>query len=189
MKTYAILLVVLILSLMFMAGCAGKGPYLKKTAVSTQAGKAADISGEVPLSIIKIISEGGEVGIADDTPASKCWIPKSQNLTVSTIAVWLSGAKLYSGTVPSSFQTSSNAVFNANIGPSALYINTYDSHRITLQPVWYTEPDGTGYKTNYLSGVVELIYDSQKYYVESNKIYEWLKNDKWKSEFEMQQLK
>jgi hypothetical protein len=101
-------------------------------------------------------------------------------------AIWLEQAKLYSGEIPSS-QTSSDTVFSANVGPSVLYINTSDQQTITIRPAFYLVADGKGYKKSYLSDVLIFNDGKQVIYIQSSQLYDWLKDDQWKSEFEMKQ--
>jgi hypothetical protein len=68
------------------------------------------------------------------------------------------------------------------MAPSSLNINTIDNHKITLQPVLYLVADGTGYKKCYLSNVLKFIDNEKKIYIQSNQIYDWLENNKWKSD-------
>lgn len=134
---------------------------------------------------LRSISNGGVIRLADDSYASICWIPKSQNSTLSKITLLLKQAKLYNGKIPSS-HTSSDVVFNAYIGPSTLYINTSDKHKITIQPVFYILSDRTRCRIDYLSGVLKFIDDKQIIYIQSSQLYDWLKNNKWKLEFKIE---
>lgn len=135
---------------------------------------------------LESISNIKTIHVVDDSAAAILWVPKSPHSTLSKIAFWLKQAKGYNGVIPSS-QTSPDAIFNANIAPSALNINTYDRHTITIQPVWYLISNGTGYTSHYLSGVLKVVDNKQEDYIQSSQLYDWLKNDKWKAEFEIEQ--
>lgn len=55
---------------------------------------------------------------------------------------------LITGKIP---QSQISEVFNANIGPSVLYITTSDKHEISIQPVFYlVASDGKGSEVRYV---------------------------------------
>jgi len=164
---------------------ANNGDVLESVAYSSTSSAASD-SGAISAEELKSISNGEVVSLTDDSPAALWWIPKSQDTTLSEITSWLEQSKLYSGEIPSS-QTSSDTVFSANVGPSVLYINTSDQQTITIRPAFYLVADGKGYKKSYLSDVLIFNDGKQVIYIQSSQLYDWLKDDQWKSEFEMKQ--
>ena len=168
----------LILSFVFPACCEEKWSDNRSSA-STSSGKG---NPSVILAAgLREIADRGKVTLMDDTPAAKCWTPKSNQATLVEITSWLQRATLYHGALPSP-QTSSAVVFAANIAPSTLLINTPD-HKITIQPFFYLNSEGKAYQKSYLPGVLILNDGGQKTYFQSGRLYDWLKNDQWKNEF------
>ena len=167
--------ILIILSLSFFAGC---GKKQQKTSGTQETSDAVVIS----ASELKSIANSGVINLTDDSCASTFWIPKAQNITLSEVTTWLQQAQPYKGKIPKSAQS---RIFHGNIGPSALYISTSDKHEISIQPFYYLVSVGTGYKTCYLADVLILDNDGHKGYIQSSQLYNWLKNDKWKTEFKM----
>lgn len=131
---------------------------------------------------LKSISNGGLVSITDDSAASIWWLPKSQKNTLYEVISWLQQAKPYKGKIP---QSQNSVVSHGNIGPSVLYISTSDKHEITIHPAFYLVSDGKSFEVKYITDVLQINNDGQKNYIQSNQLYSWLKNNKWKTEFEM----
>jgi hypothetical protein len=97
----------------------------------------------------------------------------------------LQQAKLYKGEIPKPKNLGeSEVVFNAYIGPSILNIFTSDNHEITIKPAFYIDKDNEDlYSAHYIANVLEFNYDGEKTYIEYDKLYDWLRNDKWITEF------
>lgn len=134
---------------------------------------------------LKGISNTSRIIIADDKPDQTGWTPKKQEITLSKITSWLKQANLYKGEIPKPRNLGNKElVFNAYIGPSILNVFTSDSHNITIKPAYYIDKnDNNLYSAYYINNVLEFDYDGQKSYIESNQLFDWLKNDKWKTEF------
>ncbi len=165
---------ILIICLSFMTGCVERSDSSKMVE-----------TGVISTTELKSIEKSSIVSLTDDSPASIWWIPKVQETTLSEVISWLQQAKEYRGKIP---QSQISGVFKANIGPSKLYIATSDKHEITIQPAFYSVAnDGKGSEVCYVTDVLELSNDKQKVYIQSSELFNWLKNDKWKTEFEMRQ--
>ncbi|MDT8718060.1 hypothetical protein IAI10_15445 [Clostridium sp. 19966] len=121
------------------------------------------------------------VSLSDDSPASIWWIPKDEKTTINEITAWLQQAKPYKGEIP---KDQINAIFNANIAPSTLYITTSDKHEIKIQPACVVQGIA---KAQCVTDVLEINKDKQKSYIQCSQLFNWLKNDKWNTEFEKKQ--
>lgn len=167
---------VLIMSLSFMTGCG------EKHSQEIDSSKTDDTQ-IISTSKLKSIENSGVISLADDSPASFYWVPKNQKTTLYEVTSWLQQAKPYKGKIPKSQNV---GMFNGNIDPSILYIKTSDEHEITIQPAFYLAPsDGKSFVVHYINNVLQLNNDKQKIYIQSSELFNWLKNDKWKTEFEM----
>lgn len=133
---------------------------------------------------LKSIENIDTVSLSDDSPASVYWIPKDEKITINQITAWLQQAKPYKGEIP---KDQINAIFNANIEPSTLYITTFDKHEIKIQPAWYLAVVQGIAKAQCVTDVLEINKDKQKSYIQCSQLFNWLKNDKWHTEFEKKQ--
>jgi hypothetical protein len=134
---------------------------------------------------LKNIKLSGEVCISDDSPASIFWVPQNPQNTLSDIVALMLQTKQYKGKIQKS--QISPAMFKANIEPSILYINTSDKKLITIQPAFYlSSKKGVYSGVVYITNVLRLTKGKQVSYVENAKLYNWLKNNKWKTKFEME---
>lgn len=61
-----------------------------------------------------------------------------------------------------------------------------DKYYITLQPSSYLFKANEKYDVKYIENVVMIEIYGQKNNIESQELYEWLKNDEFKSEFTTQ---
>lgn len=132
---------------------------------------------------IKLIKACSKISIQDDFPCSTIWKPTSQDKTLEKVISWLNKAQVYTDNVPASSASAKNAVFYANILPSTLSINSSNNHIIMIQPVMYLIESGNGFQRNYLENVLKLTDGDSKVYIQSKQLYDWLKNDKWQSNF------
>jgi hypothetical protein len=128
------------------------------------------------------IANGSVVRLADDTCRSMWWEPKTQITTLYKVTYWLHQAKSYKGKVPLSQYN--GAFHKENIGPSILYISTWDKHKISIQPSFFLDSDGN---VRFVTDVLQLNNDGHISYIQSSQLYNWLKNDKWKTQFERMQ--
>lgn len=167
------IILVLLYSLSFMAGCGEKD-----TQVNTNINNIV-----ISDAMLKSITNRGVVSITDDSPASIWWVPKAQKTTLNEVIAWLQQAKPYIGEIP---YDQISGTFNANMAPSKLYIINLDKHEIILQPAFYLASiDGKSYQASYVTNVLKLSYDNQVSYIQSTKLFNWLKNDEWKAEFKI----
>lgn len=164
------------------------------TAITAQDGNVQTASSESEKEEIKrgaLFSEdelgsiaNGKASLSDDMPCCRCWAPKDQQAVLSKVASWLQTAQSYTGEMPESQYT---GVFYANIAPSELHVTTSDNHKITIQPAFYLIKDKESYTKDYVPDVLELDKDGTKSYIQSPELFDWLKNDNWKTEFEPEQ--
>lgn len=138
------------------------------------------------------------VAITDDTPASFWWVPNNQNSVLSQVSSWLNTAIPYAEEIP---QSQNVGPSNGYVGPSRLYITTSDKKDISIYPAYYEGDNGkTDNATYEVNGVITkteipeyqtqcvqdvLVFDNGENitYLKSEPLYNWLKNDEWKSEF------
>lgn len=165
---------ILIMSLSFMAGCG------EKHSQEISSSKTDD-AGVISNTELESIANSGVVSLADDSPAGIWWIPKTQKNTLCEVLYWLQQAKPYEGEIP---KDQSSGIFNANIEPSTLFITTSDKHMIAIKPAFYLTSNG---RKSFISEVLQLSNNKQKSYIQSSQLFNWLKNDEWKTEFEMKQ--
>ncbi len=165
---------ILIICLSFMTGCVKRSDSSKMVETVV-----------ISTTELKSIDKSSIVSLTDDSPGSILLIPKVKETTLSEVISWLQQAKEYKGKIP---QSQISGMFKANIGPSKLYIATSDKHEITIQPAFYlVSNDDNGYEVRYVTDVLKLNNDKQEMYVQSSELFNWLKNDKWKTEFEIKQ--
>lgn len=169
--------IILLISLSTTAYCEEK--YNQKIALSKLSGTKVISSIE-----IKNITLSGDIRIADDSPASGEWTPKIRKNTLNEIITWLQQAKQYKEKIPKSQIPPER--FKANIEPSTLFITTSDKHVITIQPAFYLSLKkgvNSGVQVKYVTNILILKKDNQESYIQCTNLYDWLKNDKWKTEF------
>jgi hypothetical protein len=141
--------------------------------------------GQTPiLNEIQLMAGCNKILITDDFPASTIWKPISLGTTLSEVLSWLKGALVYQGNLPTSSDSAKNAVFHANIWPSALYIYTSDNRTISIQPYMYLKSvDGNLQKSD-VENVLTLSEGDTRIYIQSSQLYDWLKNNRWQATFE-----
>lgn len=137
--------------------------------------------------------------INDDSPGGGGWIPKNGIDVLSQVLPWIKTAGLYTGKVPQSVEFSHHGY----LGPSRLHIVISGTQRITIYPAYYivkngktdtaasvddrgviTRMENPEYQLEYAQDV--LVFDNGvgRTYIKSVPLYNWLKNNQWKSEFE-----
>lgn len=181
MKTIICSIFIIIMALGFISGC-DKIQSQSQKSTSLKSVQETGGVGVISANDIKNIGNSGEVSLTDDTAASIWWVPKNQKDILYEVISWLQRAKPYKGSIP---EDQISAVVHANIEPSKLYITTSDKHVITIQPVFYLASNDGKYQVCYVAGILEFNNDKQKIYIQSNELFDWLKNNKWKTEFEM----
>ncbi|GFZ29976.1 hypothetical protein CSC2_05020 [Clostridium zeae] len=175
--------ILIIVCLSLMVGCQKKSSQNQESSSSKLLQQGIKDKESKYTSELKDITSSERIDIDDDTPAQGKWTSKDQEATLSEVLPWLKQAKLYKGEMPEASNLGKDEpVFNANIGPSILSISTSNKHIIKIKPAFHINSDNG--HINYYVNVVEFDYDGQKTYIESNQLYEWLKNNKWKTEFE-----
>ena len=146
----------------------------------------------LPTSIQSII-------ITDDSAASCGWIPNNQQSVLSQVLSWLKNAKPYAEEIPKS----QKFYHHGDFGPSVLHLITSDKHQITLYPAYYIAISGKKdatfyifghgnvstienpmYQLQYVNNVLVLDNGRDQTYIKSEQIFNWLKTNQWKLEFE-----
>jgi hypothetical protein len=171
---------ILIMSLCLMVGCEKKLGSNQEINSSKLTQSNLNDTGVISAIELKNIVNGGTVSLSDDSLDSGLWLPKTQKTTLSKVTSWLQKSKLYKGKIPKS----KSATFAANIFPSTLYITISGNHKITIQPESYlVSNDNIHYSVCHLTDVLLLNNDNHIIYIQSSKLYDWLINNKWKTEF------
>lgn len=178
-KTIIYCVLIFIISLTFIVGYVAK--HTKDIASSKLVQHVTGNTGVIYTMELKSIESHGMVSVSDDSPASLVWVPKTQKTTLNEIISWLHDATIYKGKIPKSQNI---ALFKANVGPSILHISSSDKDNITVQPAFYLASNND-LDIQYITDVLQLNNDGAKSYIKSEKLYNWLKNDKWKIKFEM----
>ena len=126
------------------------------------------------------------LSIADDSPASIWWNPQDQSNVISQVSAWLQAATPYTGTIPLSAQ----AMVMDYLGPSRLYLKTSNNQTtISIYPAYYfTETEDTQdgeslIHVQYVQNVVACNNGQSVAYFQSEPLFNWLKTDQWKNEF------
>ena len=138
-------------------------------------------TGVISTMKLKSIKRHGVVSVEGNSPAALVWVPKIQKNTLNEIMFWLNEATIYKGKIPKSQNV---ALFKANVGPSILHIYFSEKDNISIQPAFYLGSNNA-LDIQYIIDVLQLNNDGQKSYIKSEKLFHWLKDDKWKTEFEM----
>lgn len=179
------ILVTIIMLLSIMAGCEEKRSTSNEAKYSKSTQQVIKDDEAVYTSGLKDITNSERIIIGNDKPCQSVWTPKKQENTLAEITSWLQQAKLYKGEIPKPKNLGNEELIsNAYIGPSILNIFTSDNHKITIEPACYIDKnDSNLYSDHYITNVLEFDYDGKKTYIESNQLFDWLKNDKWETEF------
>lgn len=119
----------------------------------------------------------------DNTPAAEYWYPKNQSVIIHKILEWVKTAQSVTVGFP---KTKSNYGFVDNIQPATLVIHTKQKVNLDITPASYLYSTLTkGVSQNYVDDVVLYRYGGKETYLLSPPLYQWLKNDQWKTEFIM----
>ena len=130
------------------------------------------------------------ISISDDSPAGSYWSPNSQNAVLSQVSSWLKTAKQYTATIPASEAV--DDIVHHNIGPAAMHVTGSEQFETLIYPAWYVKIDGQEvdggsitHNIHYIQDVVVIIEarTNNISYLESEPLYNWLKNEEWKAEF------
>lgn len=130
--------------------------------------------------------QSGRATLCTDTPCSLIEVPKDEAATLAKTALWLRKAAAYNGAVPKS---PGNLVFNANVNPAVLVVTLPDKSSCSFMPCWYFPSSScTALRKQFLDGVVEVWKTTGQNtgpvsYITCKPLYDWLKNDRWKTEF------
>lgn len=139
-----------------------------------------------------------EISISDGTGASMWWIPNNQKFVSSQVLSWLKEATPYTEKIPQSPEV----VFQGNVGPARITLTTADHHLIEIYPEYYVEKSGKSYtsistdghgvvtktenpvyQVQYVQDVLVFNNGVDRTYLESEPLYNWLKQGQWKPEF------
>ncbi|MFT9078266.1 hypothetical protein [Ethanoligenens sp.] len=126
---------------------------------------------------------GATLCLGSDGPCIGLMVPINPSVALSKISSWLQNSKPYAGDVP---QSTDNLIFNGNIGPSELNIMTAQKTHIELQPAWYVVCASPGYQVKYVYDVLRVEENGKNTYLTCSPLFDWLKNDKWRTEFKAQ---
>lgn len=136
-----------------------------------------------PLSIPKIKL----LTIQDDSKAAKIWTPINLQQSKSIIISLLTGA------TPSIVHMQNLPVvqFNANVAPSMLRIIGTNGQKLSIYPAYYIAKGGVRqngnlmYTAKYIQDTIAVRQSGHVIYLKDGKMYNWLKNDRWKANFEL----
>lgn len=134
----------------------------------------------IPLKSSNATTSIQSISIGDDSCASRRWLPKNEKTVSSTVATWLEQSTSYTEKIPESQR---DYQFGGNIGPSQLHIITSDNHKITVYPAYYIEDKNGSINVHYIQDVLVFNDTGVQICIKSSQLYNWLKNDEWKTEF------
>jgi len=120
------------------------------------------------------------ISISGDSYAGIWWIPKNQKSIASEVTTWLEQATSYTQEIHKSQNVSQHA---GNIGPSQLHISTSEKHEIAVYPAYYVDVENGVISVHYIQDVLVFNNGGFQTYIESSQLYNWLKNNEWKTEF------
>lgn len=179
-----ILVLIIFVSVIFVSGCEKQ---------SSNPPFPSSVSFNLPTSIQSIT-------ISDDSLASIGWTPKDQKAVLFKVTSWLNKATPYTGKIP---QSQGPYVWHANVGPSELHVLTTDKHQIAIYPAHYiaktgkfdtatsidehgvvTTTQNPELKVQYIQEVLLVDNNGERTFIKSEPLYDWLKKDQWKMEFE-----
>jgi hypothetical protein len=107
-------------------------------------------------------------------------LPNSRQKILSEITYWVKEAKPYTNKIPKS----DDYVTSVYVGPAILSLTTADKSKIKLTPAYYVKlKNGIHLDFKYISNVICYSNNNKMRYFVSKGLYDWLKNNKWKSEF------
>ena len=133
-----------------------------------------------PIKSLKLATSIQSIDISDDSHEELGWIPKNQKSISSEVTSWLEHATSYTQKIPKS----QNVVqFVGNIGPSQLHISTSEKHEITVYPAYYVDDENAVINVHYIQDVLVFNNGGLQTYIQSSQLYNWLKNNEWKTEF------
>lgn len=168
----------MLMCLSLLVGCEKKLNQNQKIASSYLSLQKTTDDKAVYTNELKDISYSEKIIITDDKPSQKIWVPLKQETTLSEVTAWLQQAGIYKGVIPKPQNLGKDElVSNGYIGPSILNISTSNNHKITIRPASYLDKNDNGfYSVHYIADVLVFNYDGHTTYIESNMLYNWLKN-------------
>lgn len=179
--------ILIVICLILMAGCEEKRSQGQKVDLSKLTQQKIKDAKAVYINELKDIKNTDKIVIDDDSLQMTGWIPKNQETTLSKVTYWLHHAELYKDEIPKPKNIGKDDVLISNggyTGPSVLNISTSNNYKITITPAYYVDKeDNNMYSNHYITNILEFNYDGQKTYIQSSLLYNWLKNDNWKTEF------
>lgn len=121
------------------------------------------------------------ISVSSDTAAQTIWITQNPKSVEKQVLAWLNNSPPFTGTIPSSQE---QGLTNAYSGPAKLHMGTTGEQHIAIYPVFYRTKASNGmYQTKYVQNVVAYDDGTHVVYLSCPKLYTWLKNDQWKTEF------
>lgn len=120
------------------------------------------------------------ISISDDSYAGVWWIPKNPKSTSTEMTTWLEQATTYNEKIPKSQNVTQHA---GNIGPSQLHISTLEKQEVAVYPAYYVGVQNGVISVHYIQDVLVFNNGGTETYIKSSQLYNWLKNNEWKSEF------
>ncbi|MDP4181338.1 MAG: hypothetical protein Q8942_09625 [Bacillota bacterium] len=123
------------------------------------------------------------INIADASHAANVWVPESsdeQKNIASKLVTYLDHASIYTSEIPKSNEL---ITFGGNIGPSQLIVLNTNKSSIGICPAYYIITKNNSYSVKYIDGVVDVTNGNKHVYVKTDKLYNWLKNDEWKTDY------
>lgn len=161
--------------------------------ISTKTTNPYLVSFNLPTSIKSI-------RINDDSAANIWWVPYNQKSVLSHVSLWLDSATPYTGKITQLYEV---GIRNAYVGPARITLATGDNHLIVIYPAYYIEKSGKAdtaisknkygvvttsenleFQVQYVKDVLVFNNKGIITYLKSEPLYNWLKQDQWKKEFE-----
>lgn len=128
------------------------------------------------------IKSSGNVTLTSDSYAAVICVPKDPHATLSKITDWLIQAKVYDQDIPRSTGT---GIVNANLAPATLRIALSGQNEVTILPAYYIVSGVNTFKKYFIKDVLQVNNSGAVGYIRSSPLYDWLKDDQWKSEFDI----
>lgn len=125
--------------------------------------------------------------VQDGSRAAKIWSPINLQQSKTTVTSLLNGATQTTVHMPKQ----SAGQFNANVAPSTLQIVGANGQQLSIYPAYYIAKgkiDQNGnqtYTTKYIQDTLAVRQNGHVTYVTDGKLYNWLMNAQWKTEFQL----
>lgn len=160
-----------LISLLILSTCSHSAPnaVIKQTKISYQQPSFGDIQ---------------SVSLTSDSAGMVWMVPDNSAKITEQVINWLEKSKPVSVKLPK-LKTNKEWISHGYTGPAILYLNLKNKSTVTISPAYYlwTSSNRKSLEYHYLENIIKYKFNGTTLYFNSPLLYEWLKNDDWKSQF------